>query len=67
MVKNLPAWQKAQVWALTQEDPLEKGMTNHQAPLSMEFSRQEYSPSPGDLPNPGIEFGSLALQADSLA
>ena len=35
----------------------------HQAPLSMEFSRQEYSsglpfPSPGDLPNPGIEPGS---------
>ena len=32
----------------------------HQAPLSMEFSRQEYwiglpFPSPGDLPDPGIE------------
>ena len=32
----------------------------HQAPLSMGFSRQEYwrglpCPSPGDLPNPGIE------------
>ena len=43
----------------------------HQAPLSMELSRQEYwsglpFPSPGDLPNPGIEPGSLALQADSL-
>ena len=42
-----------------------------QAPLSMEFSRQEYwsgqpSPSPGDLPNPGIEPGSPALQADPL-
>ena len=37
----------------------------------MEFSRQEYwsgllFPSPGDLPDPGIESGSLALQADSL-
>jgi len=37
----------------------------------MEFSRQEYwsglpSPSPGNLPDPGIELGSLALQADSL-
>jgi len=36
----------------------------------MGFSRQEYwsglpFPSPGDLPNPGIEPGSLALQADS--
>ena len=39
--------------------------------LSMKFSRQEdYSglllPAPGDLPNPGIEPRSLALQADSL-
>ena len=39
--------------------------------LSMEFSRQEYwsglpCPPPGDLPNPGIEPRSLALQADSL-
>ena len=43
----------------------------HQAPLSMEFSRQEYwsgllIPSPGDLPNPGIEPKSPAWQADSL-
>ena len=42
-----------------------------QAPLSMGFSRQEYwselsFPSLGDLPNPGIEPGSLPLQADSL-
>ena len=40
----------------------------HQAPLSMEFSRQEYwsglpLPFPGDLPNPGIEPGSPALYA----
>ena len=37
----------------------------------MEFSRQKYwsgllFPSPGDLPNPGVEPRSLALQADSL-
>ena len=43
----------------------------HQAPLAMEFSRQEYwrglpFPSPGDLPKPGIELGSPELQADSL-
>ena len=43
----------------------------HQAPLSMGYSRQEYwsglpFPSPGDLPNPGIEPKSPALQADSL-
>ena len=37
-----------------------------QAPLSMEFPRQEYwsglpFPSPRDLPDPGIELVSLAL------
>ena len=37
----------------------------HQALLSRRFSRQEYwcglpCPSPGDLPNPGIELASLA-------
>ena len=43
----------------------------HQAPLSMGFSRQKYwsglpCPPPGDLPDPGIEPKSPALQADSL-
>ena len=43
----------------------------HQAPLSMEFSRQEYwngypFPPPEDLPHPGIKPGSCTLQADSL-
>ena len=43
----------------------------YQAPPSMGFSRQEYwsglpFPSPGDLPNPRIEPGSPALQADAL-
>ena len=38
----------------------------HQAPLSMEFSSQEYwsglpFPSPGDLPDAGIKLASLAL------
>ena len=42
-----------------------------QTPLSMKFSRQEYwsglpFPSPGDLPDPGIEPRFPALQADSL-
>ena len=44
----------------------------HQAPPSMEFSRQEYQrglpfPSPGDFHHPGIEPRSPTLQADSLA
>ena len=43
----------------------------YQALPSMEFSRQEYwsglpFPSPEDLPNPRIEPGSSALQADAL-
>ena len=43
----------------------------HQAPPSMGFSRQEYwsglpFPSPGDLPDPGIESRSPTLQADVL-
>ena len=43
----------------------------YQAPPSMGFSRQEYwsglpFPSPGDLPDPGIEPGSPTLQADAL-
>ena len=43
----------------------------HQAPLSMGFSRQECwsglpFPFPGDLPDPGMEPRSPALQADSL-
>ena len=40
--------------------------TAHQAPLSMEFSRQEYwsrlqLPTPGDLPDPGLKPASSAL------
>ena len=43
----------------------------YQAPLSMEFSRQEYwgglpFPPPGDLPDPRIEPGSPALHANAL-
>ena len=43
----------------------------HQAPPSMEFSKQEHwsglpFPSPGDLPDPGIEPRSPAFQADAL-
>ena len=43
----------------------------HQAPPSIEFSRQEYwsglsFPTPRDLPDPGIKPKSPALQADAL-
>ena len=55
-----PLWCLATPWTLVR-----------QTPLSMEFSRQEYwhglpCPSPGNLPNPGIELRSPVLQADSL-
>ena len=54
---------------LTLCDPMD--CITHQAPLSMGSSRQEYwsglpFPSPGDLPDPGIEPRSPVLQADSL-
>ena len=47
------------------------GMVAHQAPLSMEFFKQEYwnglpFPPPGGLPHPGIKPVSPALQVDSL-
>ena len=43
----------------------------YQASPSVGYSRQEYwsglpFPLPGDLPNPGIEPGSPALQTDAL-
>jgi len=60
-VKSLsPVWLFATPWTVA-----------HQAPPSMEFSRQEYwsglpFPSPGDLPHPGIKPGSPTLWADAL-
>ena len=47
------------------------GSSLHQAPLSMGFSRQEYwsglpFPSPGNLPDPGIEPRSPSLYTDAL-
>ena len=55
------AWRAAIPWTVA-----------YKSPLSMEFSRQEYwsglpFPSPGDLPDPGIEPRSLLLQANSLS
>ena len=60
-VKSLsPVWLFTTPWTVA-----------YQVPPSMGFSRQEYwsglpLPSPGDLPNPGIEPGSPALQTDAL-
>ena len=52
-------------------DSLTPWTVAHQASPSMGFSRQEYwsgllFPSPGDLPDPGIELAAPALQVDYL-
>ena len=69
------------IWKVTSEsesvslsvvsDFVTQSSVSCQAPLSMEFSRQEYwsgqiFPFPGDLPNPGIKTRSPVFQADSL-
>ena len=56
---------------IAQSCPVRPQAADHQAPLSMEFSRQEHcsglpNPSLGDLPDPGIQPRSSAKQADSL-
>ena len=60
------------VWSLNRVQPFVTLWTAaHKTPQSIEFFRQEYwsglsFPSPGDLPDPGIEPRSPALQADFL-
>ena len=48
MVKNLPVMQEIQVWSLSREDPLEKGMAPTPLFLPREFQGQRslasYSP-----------------------
>ena len=62
MVENLPAMQETRVPSLCQEDALEKGMATRSIILVWRIP----FPSPGDLPYPGIEPRSPALQEDSL-
>ena len=62
---------KVKVKSLSRVRLCDRWTVVHQAPPSMGFSRQEYwsglpFPSPGDLPNPGIEPRSPTLQADAL-
>ena len=63
---------KVKVKSLSPVQPFSTPWTvAYQAPPSVGFSRQECwsglpFPSSGDLPNPGIEPGSPALQADAL-
>ena len=64
--------ERKKVKSLSRVQPLTTPWTAaYQAPPSMGFSWQEYwsglpFPSPGDLPDPGIEPRSPALQADAL-
>ena len=56
------------LWAQSCPTLAAPGTVAHQAPLSMGFSRQEYwsgvpFPTPGDLPDPGIEPASLGTPA----
>ena len=66
------SWVKVKVKLLSRVRPFATPWTvAYQAPLSVEFSRQEYwsglpFPSPGDLPDPGIEAGPPTLQAEAL-
>ena len=65
-------WRKVKVKSLSRVRLFATPWTvAHQAPPSIGFSRQQYwsglpFPSPGDLPNPGIEPGFPALEADAL-
>ena len=68
---NLEENQKVKWSCLVVSDSVTPRTVAYQATQSMEFSRQEYwsgvpFPSPGDLPNSGIEPRSPALQADAL-
>ena len=66
--------QQPHYWVYESESESRSAVSNSVTPWttqSMEFSRPELwsglpFPSPGDLPNPGTEAGSPALQVDSL-
>ena len=70
LVNGGPAWQFTMRLSVTSvvSDSATPWTGAHQAPLSMGFPRQEYwsglpCPSPGDLPDPGIEPVSLMTLA----
>ena len=46
MVKNLPATRETQVWSLSHEDPLEKGMATHSSILAW---RIPWTEEPGEV------------------
>ena len=84
VIKTIPKKKKCKMakWLSEESDVKVKSLSHvqlfvtpgtlaDQAPLSMEFSREEYwsglsFPSPRDLTDSGIESSSLALQANAL-
>ena len=56
MVKNLPAAQESRVRSLSQEDPLEKGMTPHSSMLACEIPWTE---DPGGLQSMGSQESDM--------
>ena len=65
------SWKMQEKGEVTQSCPTLCDPMAYQVSPSIGFSRQEYwsglpFPSPGDLPDPGIEPRSSALQADTL-
>ena len=52
MVKNLPAMQETQVWSLSWDDPLEKGMATHSSILAW---RIPWTEGPGKQQSMGLQ------------
>ena len=59
-VKSLSCVQLFVSWTVAYQAPPFMGFSRHECWSGLPF------PSPGDLPNPGIEPGSSALRADAL-
>ena len=53
-------WLLVTSWTVARQSPLSTGLSQQECWSGLPF------PAPGDLPDPGIEPKSLALQADSL-
>ena len=58
MVKNLSAMQETQVQSLSQEDPLEEGMTTHSSIVAW---RIPWTEKPGGLQSMGITKSQTRL------
>jgi len=64
MVKSLPAMHDTWVRSLSQEDPLEKGMTTHPSILAWDISGSE---TPGGLQSMGSQNSHACTDTDTLS